>query len=163
MKDLTAMNQHFQIKGAYQNHDGTWFGAPVWDLGIVLREINSEWLGCQYDILNATIEGNKSWPLGLEFIAPYIHTIDIKDAICRKVDGTWKVKYLPIGEGNIHFKEFFEHLNKFNIKASFSMHFQYDLGGAEVGAHQLTIPTDQVIAAMRKDLNTLRDSFQHRL
>jgi sugar phosphate isomerase/epimerase len=63
MQDLAGMNEHYKIKGAYQNHDGTWYGAPVWDLGVNLRKINSDWLGVQYDILNASIEGTNSWLL----------------------------------------------------------------------------------------------------
>ena len=156
MRDLAALNEHYKIKGAYQNHDGTWFGAPVWDLALILRDIDSEWLGCQYDILNASIEGCKSWPLGFEFIAPYIHTIDIKDAVWRRVDDTWEVDYTALGEGNVDFRKFFQFTSKFNIQVPFSLHVEYDLGGADVGAHQLTIPEVQVIAAIKRDLNTLR-------
>jgi len=157
MKELAAMNEHYRIKGDYQNHDGTWFGAPVWDLGTVLREIDSGWLGSQYDILNATLEGVKSWPLGLEYVAPYIHTIDIKDAQLRKQDGRWSPRYTPLGEGDVDFEAFFKLLRKLDIHAPFSMHFEYDLGGADVGARRLTMPAEQVVAAMKKDLKRLRE------
>jgi hypothetical protein len=36
------------------------------------------------------------------------------------------------------------------------MHFEYPLGGAESGAKTLMIDKAKVIAAMRKDLTTLR-------
>ena len=77
------------------------------NLGLILNEINSEWLGSQYDILNASIEGTYSWPLGLNFIAPYIHTIDIKDACWKKTDGKRHLTYAPLGEGNVDYKQFF--------------------------------------------------------
>ena len=156
MRDIAAMNEHFQIKGAYQNHDGTWFGAPVWDLAIILRDIDSEWLGCQYDVLNATIEGCKSWELGFDYIAPYIHTIDIKDAVWLKNKDQWDVKYMPLGQGNVSFMEFFKRIRKYNIEAPMSLHLEYDLGGANVGANKLSIPGEEVMKAMKRDLATLR-------
>ncbi len=151
------MNEHYRIQGAYQNHDGTWFGAPVWDLAIILSEIASEWLGSQYDILNAAIEGLNSWPLGFEFIAPYVHTIDVKDACRQKRDTGWQLNYVPLAKGNVEFGQFFQLLNKCKLEVPFSMHFEYDLGGAEVGAHHLSIPADKVITAMKTDLRALKN------
>jgi sugar phosphate isomerase/epimerase len=157
MKDLTDLNEHYQIKGSYQNHDGKWFGAQVWDLGIIVKKIDSEWFGVQYDILNANIEGTKSWPIGLEWIAPYIHTIDIKDGNWFKKDTEWIVKYLPIGEGNVDFQQFIRLLKNFKIDVPFSMHFEQELGGADTGARQLTIPAEKVIYAMANDLKTFKN------
>jgi sugar phosphate isomerase/epimerase len=156
MKDLAQLNKHYQIKGAYQNHDGTWFGAPVWDLGLILHEIDSKWLGSQYDILNASIEGTYSWPLAFNYIAPYVHTIDIKDARWNKKAGEWHLEYVPLGDGNVDFLLFFKLLQEHNIDVPYSMHFEYDLGGAEIGAHHLTIPEEEVIKLMKKDLNVLK-------
>jgi len=156
MIDLAAMNKQYGIKGGYQNHSGTWFGSSVWDLGMVLREINSEWLGSQYDIRHATVEGAESWPVGLNFIAPFINTIDIKDSRWEKSGNNWKLVYVPVGEGMVDFKQFFKLTGEFNIKAPMSIHLEYDLGGANHGARILKIPQQKVIDAMKKDLNALK-------
>ncbi len=157
MQDLAGMNEHYGIRGAYQNHDGTWFGAPVWDVGIILKKINSDWLGLQYDILNASIEGTNSWNLGLEWIAHNIHTIDIKDGKWFKENDKWQVDYLPLGDGDVDYKTFTGLLNKLDISVPFSMHFEYDLGGAEIGADHLTVPKQTVLDAMKKDLKTFEE------
>lgn len=157
MSDLAAMNEHYKIKGSYQNHDGDWFGAPVWDLALVMKEINSEWLGCQYDILNATLEGNNSWPIALEYIAPFIHSIDIKDAQWSNSNGNWNLKYVPLGKGGVDFKKFFQLMRKFKVNVPFSLHLEYDLGGAEVGAKNISIPAKDVISAIKEDLKTLKN------
>ncbi len=156
MIDLAEMNKQFGIKGGYQNHSGTWFGSAVWDLGMVLRKINSEWLGCQYDIRHATVEGAESWPVGLNYIAPFINTIDIKDFRWDKSGDNWKLIYVPVGEGMVDFKQFFKLTGEFNIKAPLSIHLEYDLGGANHGARILKIPQEKVINAMKKDLNALK-------
>ena len=33
MDGLARLNEKYKIHGAYQNHAGSNFGAPVWDLG----------------------------------------------------------------------------------------------------------------------------------
>ncbi len=157
MTDLAEMNKHYGIKGGYQNHAGTtWFGAPVWDLGMVLREIDSEWLGCQYDIRHATVEGALSWPMGLEYIAPYINMIDVKDFRWDSSGGENKLLEVPLGEGMVDFKQFFKLTAQFNLRVPISIHFEYDLGGADLGRRVLKIPGEKVIDAMKKDLFTLK-------
>jgi len=64
---LAALNKKYAIRGQYQNHSGANFGSSIWDLWMVLKEIDSPWMGSQYDILHATVEGANSWPLGLNF------------------------------------------------------------------------------------------------
>jgi len=160
MKELAQLNETYRIKGAYQNHNGDWFGAPVWDLGIILHEIDSEWLGIQYDILNASIEGTYSWQLALDFILPYIHSIDIKDGKWNKKGAEWLVEYAPLGEGNVDFEQFLQVIKKNRIQVPYSMHFEYDLGGADHGARHLSIPELEVIQAMKTDLRIL-EGFLH--
>jgi len=157
MRELAGINEQYKIKGNYQNHDGIWFGAPIWDLGNILREINSDWLGCQYDILNATIESSNSWPIGMELVAPYIHTIDIKDAIWTMQEETQKVRYVPFGLGIVNFKRFRELLNQFQINVPFSLHMEYNLGGVELGLSQIQFPKQDVLSAIEQDFVTFKN------
>lgn len=152
LTDIAAMNEHYKIKGSYQNHDGVWFGAPVWDLGKILREINSKWLGCQFDILNAVIEASNSWQLGLEFIVPFIHNIDIKDAFLNFQSGKMELQYVPLGNGMVDFTQFIRLIKKFGISVPYSMHFEYDLGGADTGLPKISVPEKVIFDAIKRDL-----------
>lgn len=83
-KAMAALNEKNSISGEYQNHlgyygDGVYFGAPIWDIATALKGINSKWLGSQYDVYHATIEGANAWQVGFRLISPYIRSIDIKD------------------------------------------------------------------------------------
>ena len=40
------------------------------------------------------------------------------------------------------------------------VHYEYSLGGAESGKTTITIPKEQVFAAMKKDLAALRSGMQ---
>lgn len=153
---LALLNKQYQIKADYQNHSDTSFGASVWDLWLVLKDIDNEWIGCQYDIRHATVEGANSWPLGLELISPFIGTMDIKDFHWVKNEDGWQIKNVPLGEGMVDFKLFFKLLKQFSVRTPLSVHYEYPLGGAEHGATSLSIRNEKVLTGIQKDLKILR-------
>lgn len=154
---LALLNKKYAISGDYQNHSGgQYFGAPVWDLHSLLKQINSPWIGSQYDINHATVEGANTWPLGLKLLKSHIKSIDIKDFRWTKRDGKWQIEYVPIGEGMVDFKKYFGLLKEYGISVPISIHYEYALGGAEHGDRSLTIGREEVIAAMKKDLTLLK-------
>jgi len=155
---LVILNKKYSISGEYQNHSGgRYFGAPVWDLYDVLKQINSPWIGSQYDINHATVEGANTWPIGLRLLKPHIKSIDIKDFLWSKREGKWQIDYVPLGEGMVDFKTYFGLLKQYGISVPISVHYEYALGGAEHGDRSLTIGREEVIAAMKKDLTTLKN------
>lgn len=151
-KELEQLNQDLGLIGCYQNHAGNHVGAPIWDLPAIFSATKNEFLGCQYDIRHATVEGGNSWELGLREISPYIKSIVIKDFKWGQVDGKWKPINTPLGEGMIDFNRYFSLLKKYEINVPVSLHLEYDLGGAEHGASKLTVDKKEVFAKMKKDL-----------
>lgn len=156
LQQLAELNAQTGIKGAYQNHAGDRFGSAIWDLADVLDKIGSEWLGCQYDIRHATVEGANTWPIVLQRIAPHINTLDFKDFVWAMVDGKMEVKNVPMGEGMVNFENYIGMLRKWRVNVPISIHYEYDLGGAEHGKRDITIDKMVVAAAMKKDLNFLQ-------
>lgn len=159
LKKLAELNKKFGLTAAYQNHAGEMAGSPVWDIKPMLEGIDPALVGVRYDVRHATIEGGKSWPLGLKLLAAKINSLDIKDAVWKYSSGEWKPTTVPLGEGMVDFERFFHMLNDYNIAGDFTMHFEYPIGGAERGASELSCPPETVIAAMKKDLATLRNFF----
>lgn len=157
---LASLNEKHKICGDYQNHSGSSFGSPVWDLSQLLQDMNPSWIGSQYDILHAVVEGANSWPLGLKSLMSYVHTMDIKDFRWQKNETGWKAEVVPLGEGMVDFQKFLSLLKMYQIKGPFSMHFEYPLGGAESGARQITLPREQVLTAMRRDLLRFREMLK---
>jgi L-ribulose-5-phosphate 3-epimerase len=156
LSKLASLNKKYSIHGEYQNHSGIYFGASIWDLHSVLKQINSPWLGSQYDIYHATIEGANSWPQGLKLLEPHIKSIDIKDFQWAKKEGQWKNETVPLGEGMVNFNAYFKLIKQYNISVPISIHYEYPLGGAEHGDKILTIAREEVTAAMKRDLLTLK-------
>lgn len=157
MTKLEALNRKYKIRGDYQNHSGLSLGSPVWDLWTILKDIDPEWIGSQFDVMHAQVEGGNTWQLGLKLLKSYVKTIDIKDFIWAKTEGQgWKPQVVPIGEGMIDYKKYLQLLKEFELTGPFSMHFEYPLGGVENGAKQITIPKEEVIKAMKRDLTKFR-------
>lgn len=153
---LATLNQRFNIQGAYQNHSGTGVGSPVWDAWLLVKDLDPQWLSIRYDVRHAKAEGIKSWELGLQLLAPYIRSLDIKDFRWFENQGEWDVQSVPLGDGAVDFPRFFDLLNQWDIKADMTLHLEYPLGGADKGASSLDIPAEVVIRALKQDLEFLR-------
>lgn len=157
LRDLVEMNKRYNIVGTYQNHAGSkYVGAPIWDLHHLLGDLDTRWIGCQFDIRHATVEGGTVWPIHFRLISEYINTLAVKDFWWAQKDNTWRPQNCPLGEGMVDFSRYFGMLRQAKIAALFSLHLEYSLGGAERGARRLTVAKEKVIEAMRKDLHFLR-------
>jgi sugar phosphate isomerase/epimerase len=125
-RDLSEMNKHYQIHGAYQNHAGSnRLSAPIWDLWLILKELDPRWIGCQYDTRHAQLEGGSWWPIGLELLKDYIHTTVVKDFKWVQNGNQLNVQNCPIGEGVVDFIDHFELVDKHQISGPISLHFPY--------------------------------------
>jgi sugar phosphate isomerase/epimerase len=156
LKELADMNRHYRIRGSCQNHAGSRFSSALWDLWTVLKKIRSEWLGCEFDIRHAMVEGANSWPVALRALAPFVNYVDVKDFYWKKIDGKWDMEDCPLGEGMVDLKAFFRLLNELNLITPVDLHFEYDLGLPSDPKQVTPAERDRVIAMMKKDLKYLR-------
>ena len=160
VEELEKVNKEYGIHGAYQNHSGRRVGGPVWDLHPIIKDCDPEFIGVQYDIRHATVEGAISWPVGMRLLAPWIKTVDIKDFVWDKNEkGEWRIKNVPLGEGMVDFKTYFDLYRSFNIEGPVSIHYEYDLGGAEHGRLNPTMSLEEISKYLEKDLACLKEQF----
>ena len=159
-KALELLNKKTGMIGGYQNHTGKNVGAPIWDLLPILEATEGKFIGSQYDIRHAVIEGGESWELGLKCIKPYINSIVIKDVKWGRIKGKWKPISVPMGEGMVDFKLYFSLLKKYNINVPISLHVEHDLGGAEKGKSSFTISEKEVLSRIKKDLIYLKEAWE---
>jgi sugar phosphate isomerase/epimerase len=149
---LAELGARYRIRGSYQNHAGKGVGAPVWDIWLLLKELRSEWMGCQYDIRHAMVEGANSWPLGLDLVRPFVNSLVIKDFGWFKEGSRWEARSVPLGEGMVDFKAFLSVLKKDTSSLPISMHLEYPLGGADKGERKLAVSGSVVVEALKKDI-----------
>ena len=152
LKALAQVNEKYGLIGQYQNHSGNYLGAAIWDIQRILQQINSPYLGCQYDINHATYEASGSWQTGFELIVPYVKSIAIKDFLWEKQNGKWVKEGCPLGEGLVNWPKYLDMLKQHSLSTPITMHYEYPLGGAENGAKKLSISSQELLGAMKKDL-----------
>lgn len=125
LHELGALNEKLGLHGAYQNHAGARIGGPVWDLYEILRDVDPRWLGCQYDVRHATVEGASSWPLAMKLLAPWIRCTDIKDFKWKQDGKKATVDNVPLGQGAVDFDKYFGLVRQLGIGGPMSVHFEY--------------------------------------
>jgi len=161
VEKLALLNKEVNIQGAFQNHAGSYVGAAIWEIWKLLKDTDPNFMGCQYDIRHASAEGGMSWPTGLRLIAPRINTIVLKDYKWSQDGGKWKLQNVPIGEGMVDFIAYFKLLKTYDINVPISMHYEYDMGGAEHGEREISIPHKAVFQTMKKDLVKVRELWEN--
>ncbi|MFC2125224.1 sugar phosphate isomerase/epimerase family protein [Bacteroidota bacterium] len=155
MKGLNVYNKKYDIQGSYQNHDGTNLGGPIWDLWYLLMQLDSEMMGCQYDIRHNIVEGAHSWPVTLRLISPYINTLVAKDHYWAKIKGKWRIINCPLGEGMVDFDAYFKLVRELGVGGPITMHFEYPMTSKPEKEMKKADIRKQVLPKMKKDLDFL--------
>ena len=155
LEALCKLNEKYGLQGGYQNHAGANIGSPVWDLWYLLKGLDPRYIGCQYDVRHAAVEGFNSWTLGFDAVAPYVKHECIKDYIYTQDNrGRWTVKSVPLGTGAVDFPKYFAMRKEHGANGPLSIHYEFDLGDDE------SLPAKErikrIMPVVRKEVETLR-------
>lgn len=159
-EQLEKLNRKYGIHGSYQNHSGTRVGGPVWDLYPLVKDLDPQYMGVQYDIRHAICEGGRSWSLGMELLAPWIKSCPIKDFIWQKTENHWKIQDVPLGRGMVDFDSFLRKYKELKITGPFSIHLEYDLGGADKGSRTPTMDHEKIAHYLKQDIDWFRNKLK---
>ena len=158
MVRLAEMNEKYGIHGAYQNHQGDLVGASVWDWWYVIKDLDPRWIGFQYDVRHAVVEGGMSWVNDFTLIKDFVKCTVIKDFHWVKKDhGSWRSQSVPLNEGMVDFKRYFEMYKQFGIHGPISLHFEYPIYDKSMTKRE---KMDFARKVMAKDIEKLRDHLQ---
>ena len=155
IEEIAKINEEFGIRGDYQNHDGTFVGSAVWDLAILFQDLDPEWIGVQYDIRHATVEGAHTWPLGLDLLAYRIHSLVVKDFRWADSESGVRIEDTPLGGGGVNFPTFWQAIRRHGIRCPISMHFEYPMPGSTEPLAPEALRS-QTMDVMQRDLAMLR-------
>jgi sugar phosphate isomerase/epimerase len=175
MRALADLNRSTQVCGMYHTHSGPGMvGACIWDLWLMFRDLDPQWMGINYDIGHATVEGGYGgWIATSKLVKDYMRGVAMKDFLWQRngkstthadpydkslgVEGAYVPHWCPINSGMVHFDGFFEILKSDQFSGPVQLHFEYaGLGGAENGKTTLTTPRQHVVDSMRTDLAAVR-------
>ena len=127
------------VKATYQNHS-SWgpsvFGGLVWDVYECIRDLDPANVGLEYDPMHAFFETNLSWSHGLELVAPWITSVDLKDFHYQsdpKNPKKMKKQMVAAGEGVVPWAETKKLLDANGVKPLYVLHFEYDFDKTDLG------------------------------
>ena len=163
VKALAELNEKHGVAAMYHTHSGLkHVGASIWDLWEIMRDLDPRWVGVNYDIGHATVEGGLGgWVNSAHLLGKYMRGVALKDFFWEKdAKGAWVAQWCAAGKGMVNFAGFFEILKTTGFTGPVQLHFEYpELGQAHDGKTKLDIPKERFIAIMRRDLAYVRGVY----
>ena len=74
--------------------------------------------------------------------------------------GGWSSPMVPMGQGMVDIFRYATVLRDIGFDGPMELEAEYPLGGVERGADKITLPREQVIGALKRDVLTIRAAFQ---
>lgn len=150
-RSLAALGERHGVAIGYHNHEGM-IGAPVWDMASIILPMDPRWSGFYFDVRHATVEGGSAgWRVAAHMVQPRLKMAGIKDFYWEKTARGWKIIDCPLGEGMVHWPEYFRILAEAGYSGPVSLFLEYDIPGRTIAEQQ-----DNTLAAAERDLNFLR-------
>ena len=162
-RDLAAMNKEYDICAMYHTHSGAGqAGGAVWDICYVLRQLDPHYVGVNYDVGHATVEGGLGgWIHSARLSATMMRGVALKDfAWGKNAKGEWAPLWCAPGQGMVNFKRFFAMLKEANFQGPVQVHYEYpELGAAHTGG-RLDIDKAKFIGILRRDIAFYRETMR---
>jgi len=146
LKDIAALNKQLGLQSGWQNHSGVdYVGASIWDLWMMMKNLDPKNMGVCYDIGHATVEGGLSWPTQARLMEQNLVAVFCKDFFWEKSEKGWAPHWVNFGTGSVQ-KSFFDWLRTTNFNGPLSQHHEYK----ELGTGT------EMIGNFKKDLAALK-------
>jgi sugar phosphate isomerase/epimerase len=171
---LAALNEKYKMTAMYHTNEGSGaVGAAIWDLLYVLKDFDPARVGFHYDLGHMTIAGgNGTWALNLRAAGPYVAGVSVKDSVLEtghpsesggrgrnEMPNGWRVRQVALGSGMDNLPELANVLKEISFSGPLEIQAEYPNGGAESAQDKITLPREQVLGALKRDLLALRAAF----
>jgi sugar phosphate isomerase/epimerase len=121
------MSKEHGITCGFHNHSGDYFGAAVWDIREIIRDMDPAAVGHYLDPAHATIEGGLAgWRITMNMVAPRLKMVAMKDFYWAKTGGKWDVQWCPMGQGMVDWTRVFAGLKTAGFKGPLTLHVEYE-------------------------------------
>ena len=143
---LAAIARAAKMTVVVQNLTGDSVGAATWDMDSILRSLDPQTAGWDFDIGNATAEGEAgSSAVALRLAAPRLKAVSVRDFSWTKDGSAWKLTPCPLGEGMVDWAAFFSTLARVHFTGPVTIHMDFQ--------------PPSLIAALRHDIDFVRKNL----
>jgi L-ribulose-5-phosphate 3-epimerase len=110
-----------------RNVAGDNVGSAVWDTNLIIRGVDPQWVGYDFDPGSAAAaEGVDGWWLALRLALPRLKMVTLTDfTLTRDTGGAWKATPCPLGEGMVDWPRFFTALARVKFTGPLSLEVGY--------------------------------------
>jgi sugar phosphate isomerase/epimerase len=147
---LAAAGRGSSMAMGVRNVAGDNVGSAVWDTNLIIRGLDPQWVGYDFDPGSATAAGGvDGWWVALRLALPRLKMVALNDFTWTKdTGGAWKATPCPLGQGMVDWSRFFATLAraKFTGPLSIEMAYQPEKQVAAIG-RDLEFVRKQVAAA----------------
>jgi len=140
---FASVARAYNLGVCLQNLTGDAVGSAMWDFTAVLRGIDRQWVGYDFDPGCATQTSGPAGSVNLLRVAlPRLKAVTVSDAAWSRDGARWNVTACPLGEGSVDWQRFFAALARARFTGPITLEMRYN-------------PANE-LAAMRKDLAFIR-------
>lgn len=127
---LAALGRACGITAGVHNHAGEYVGQAVWDYREVLNGLDQRWVGYYFDPCHATAAGGAAGcAISLRIALPRLKMLAVKDFVWEKVQGKWRTRPCPPGEGVVDWPKVFATLAAARFTGPISLDVNYEPAG----------------------------------
>lgn len=137
-------------------------GSVVWDLLYVMKDFDPKHVGFHWDTGHMSHHGSEMWELLMRTAGRYVVAMGWKDRSWeRNADSAaWRSPYVPMGAGLVDISRYATVMRDIGFDGPMELEAEYPNGGSENGNDKLTLPPTQVVANLKRDVQTIRAAFE---
>ena len=159
LASLIPLNRRYNTRLCYHTHSGRgMIGGNVWDIWEALRTLDPATLGLNYDSGHTFIRNGGGWGDAARVARPYVKALALKDfQWIRGKDGKYAAEFVPMGEGQVDFDQYFGFFRDTGFAGPVNIHFEHsDLLGTDVGTWKPAMSKAQILGLFKADLAFVR-------
>jgi sugar phosphate isomerase/epimerase len=124
---LASVGRAAAMAMCVRNVAGDNVGSAVWDTNVMIRGLDPQSVGYDFDPGSATAAGGvDGWWLGLRLALPRLKMVTLNDFTWTKdAGGAWKASPCPLGEGIVDWSRFFATLARAKFTGPLSLEMGY--------------------------------------
>ncbi len=113
---------------AIHNEAGDNVGEAVWDTDAMIRGMDAQAVGFDFDIAHAVAEGGaEGWAVALRLALPRVKAVTARDFYWSKGEnGRWQMTPCPLGEGMVDWTRFLGMLARASYRGPISLRIDYN-------------------------------------
>lgn len=153
LAELVELGKEYKIHAGLHNHSGAVVGGFLWDMAQLLDPLDENWISIYLDPAHSVIEGGKNgWNFSLRQTLDRVTMVGVKDFVWERVQGQWRTRWVPLGQGMVPFDEVFAILATNPFPGPISLHLEYFEPTGPTKAARI----DSSIAAVLRDVRFLQ-------